>query len=377
VPEPKETREGEGRYEWRPLASNERIQEGDQYLDYDNGHKQNWRQVPAIAVGELVENTPIRRRAPAPQPPAEQVPSVDIVRHEREELRKANAELPERFKDAEHERDLYKKQFTHALHCVNTAFQDDYKDECILPDYLRIGDCKFTGVIRLAKDFQRLQDERDQLEARCKELEKEIEIEDVANQNALKSVMNERDQLRTQLAQWQGASKELDKIVMEEISEREASHDLLDDIASTILCEEVNWTFHNLKWREALEVAKSMRFERSKLLAELNESRNELATAKAEMASLTKSAEKFVQESGLEFASHWTLGECLEQTHYQVHAIHAELAKLQGEAKGEGWRGLLTTLMHRAYMRLDYREADEIANFLGVPSPIVHEMQDL
>jgi hypothetical protein len=33
--------------------------------------------------------------------------------------------------------------------------------------------------------------------------------------------------------------------------------------------------------------------------------------------------------------------------------------------------------MHRAYMRLDYREADEIANFLGVPSPIVHEMQDL
>ena len=43
----------------------------------------------------------------------------------------------------------------------------------------------------------------------------------------------------------------------------------------------------------------------------------------------------------------------------------------------EGCRDLLTTLMHRAYMRLDYREADEIANFLGVPSPIVHEMQDL
>jgi hypothetical protein len=138
--------------------------------------------------------------APAPQP-AEQVPSVDIVRHEREELRKANAELLERFKDAEHE----------------------------------------------------------------------------------------RDQLRTQLAQWQGASKELDEIVMEEISEREASHDLLDDIASAILCEEVNWTFHNLKWREALGVAKSMRFERSKLLAELSESRNELATAKADAMKLINS----------------------------------------------------------------------------------------
>jgi len=212
VPEPKETREGEGRYEWRPLASNERIQEGDQYLDYDNGHKQNWRQVPAIAVGELVENTPIRRRAPAPQPPAEQVPSVDIVRHEREELRKANAELPERFKDAEHERDLYKKQFTHALHCVNTAFQDDYKDGCILPDYLRLGDCKFTGVIRLAKDFQRLQDERDQLAVRCKDLEKEIEIEDAANQKALKSVMNERDQLAARCKEYQEQLQDFDRM---------------------------------------------------------------------------------------------------------------------------------------------------------------------
>jgi DNA repair exonuclease SbcCD ATPase subunit len=219
--EPKETGAsevdpGEG---WRLLGPSELVQEGDERRHPNesfewsptinhrsdseiDGQPTNGRQSPGLIY---------RRRIPAPQP-AEQVPSVDIVRHEREELRKANAELLERFKDAEHERDLYKKQFTHALHCVNTAFQDDYKDGCILPDYLRLGDCKFTGVIRLAKDFQRLQDERDQLAVRCKDLEKEIEIEDAANQKALKSVMNERDQLAARCKEYQEQLQDFDRM---------------------------------------------------------------------------------------------------------------------------------------------------------------------
>jgi hypothetical protein len=39
--------------------------------------------------------------------------------------------------------------------------------------------------------------------------------------------------------------------------------------------------------------------------------------------------------------------------------------------------GLLHSLMTRAYMRLDYHEADEIAEFLGVKKPTDHEMEDL
>lgn len=38
---------------------------------------------------------------------------------------------------------------------------------------------------------------------------------------------------------------------------------------------------------------------------------------------------------------------------------------------------LLTKLMNRAYMRLDYREADEIADFLGLPRPTDHELADV
>ena len=38
---------------------------------------------------------------------------------------------------------------------------------------------------------------------------------------------------------------------------------------------------------------------------------------------------------------------------------------------------LLLALMNRAYMRLSYDEADEIAEFLGIKKPTDHELEDL
>lgn len=40
-------------------------------------------------------------------------------------------------------------------------------------------------------------------------------------------------------------------------------------------------------------------------------------------------------------------------------------------------KALLETLLNRAYMRMDYHEADEIADFLGVKRPTDHELEDL
>ena len=40
-------------------------------------------------------------------------------------------------------------------------------------------------------------------------------------------------------------------------------------------------------------------------------------------------------------------------------------------------KALLEALLQRAYMRMDYHEADEIADFLGVKRPSDHEMEDL
>lgn len=40
-------------------------------------------------------------------------------------------------------------------------------------------------------------------------------------------------------------------------------------------------------------------------------------------------------------------------------------------------RALLATMMQRAYMRLAYQEADEIAEYLGIPKPTDHELEDL
>jgi hypothetical protein len=80
-----------------------------------------------------------------------------------------------------------------------------------------------------------------------------------------------------------------------------------------------------------------MRFERSKLLAELNESRNELATAKAEMATIKQRLIEYRDYVGADGGPEKLRGiqSCIEYA-----LTKTELAKLQGEAKGEEWREL-------------------------------------
>jgi hypothetical protein len=52
----------------------------------------------------------------------------------------------------------YKKLFIHAIECVDRVFQvESRKPAPLLPDFLKLGECKFRGVERLAKAYLQLQ----------------------------------------------------------------------------------------------------------------------------------------------------------------------------------------------------------------------------
>lgn len=52
----------------------------------------------------------------------------------------------------------YKIAFDHAIECVDRVFQvESKKPPPLLPNFARLGECKFRAVIRLAEDYLRLQ----------------------------------------------------------------------------------------------------------------------------------------------------------------------------------------------------------------------------
>jgi hypothetical protein len=52
----------------------------------------------------------------------------------------------------------YKAVYEHAIECVDRVFQiDSRKPPPLLPNFARLGECKFRAVIRLAEDYLRLQ----------------------------------------------------------------------------------------------------------------------------------------------------------------------------------------------------------------------------
>ena len=61
----------------------------------------------------------------------------------------------------ERELDMWKTLHTHALECVDDVFQSWSGHEPILPDFLGLGECKFRGVVKLAKAYKELELERD------------------------------------------------------------------------------------------------------------------------------------------------------------------------------------------------------------------------
>jgi hypothetical protein len=172
--EPKETGAsevdpGEG---WRLLRLGDIIEPADWCQPFGLADS-DWR--PLHEASESIGNAwhpdlhfPMRRRIPAPQPAAEQAPTVDIVRHEREELRKANEALLER---------------------CNWLERDGHDWETFAKEYRA---------------------ERDQLAARCKELEQtNVELESDWHLLVIECD-NRKAELATaqaELAKLQGAAK--------------------------------------------------------------------------------------------------------------------------------------------------------------------------
>jgi hypothetical protein len=74
-----------------------------------------------------------------------------------------------RERELERERENYKFMYDKAIKAVDDAFQEYSGHDAILPDFLQPGDCKFTGVMKLANAYK---EQRDQLAAKDAEIAK-------------------------------------------------------------------------------------------------------------------------------------------------------------------------------------------------------------
>lgn len=70
--------------------------------------------------------------------------------------------------------DMYKKLYDHALECVDKVFQDYSGHKAMLPDFMRLGESKFQGVIKLAEEYKKLLAENERLRRRCDVLEEQV-----------------------------------------------------------------------------------------------------------------------------------------------------------------------------------------------------------
>src|SRR5690606_19889033 len=69
----------------------------------------------------------------------------------------------------------YERLFDHALSCVDEVFQVCTEiPEPILPNFCTLGEDKFRAVKRLAVEYKRLRAENAQLEAKCRQQQREI-----------------------------------------------------------------------------------------------------------------------------------------------------------------------------------------------------------
>jgi hypothetical protein len=68
--------------------------------------------------------------------------------------------------ELQRERDNYKFSYDKAINAVDSVFQVDHtKPPPLLPDFLRLGDCKFEGVVKLAKAYIELEQDNARLRA--------------------------------------------------------------------------------------------------------------------------------------------------------------------------------------------------------------------
>ena len=144
---------GEG-YRW--VEKREGIEKGDQ-------RKVNglWVETEFWGPNIHASDEEIFRRRIAPAP-VKSVPSVDVVRHEVNELRKANAELLKENCEMRDELKMYKELHRQALRCVDQVFQEGEDGQpAILPNYCKLGHNKFQAVITLADEFVELKAELD------------------------------------------------------------------------------------------------------------------------------------------------------------------------------------------------------------------------
>lgn len=77
-----------------------------------------------------------------------------------------------RVTELEQKLDVYRKLYEHALRCVDDTFQDYIGHAAILPNFLKLGDDKFEGVKKLAKEYLTLQKENVRLQEEVNKFEK-------------------------------------------------------------------------------------------------------------------------------------------------------------------------------------------------------------
>lgn len=83
----------------------------------------------------------------------------------------SEATLSEKVADLERERNNLAYLYAKALEAVDRVFQTDCtKRPPLLPDFLGLGDCKFKGVVKLAKAYLELEAEN----ARLRELVRKL-----------------------------------------------------------------------------------------------------------------------------------------------------------------------------------------------------------
>ena len=70
--------------------------------------------------------------------------------------------------------DQVNDEIVYAVQCMDKVFQDYPKHKAMLPDFLKLGESKFKGVIKLAEKYKALLAENARLRRENEELNKDL-----------------------------------------------------------------------------------------------------------------------------------------------------------------------------------------------------------
>jgi hypothetical protein len=319
---------------------------GEQFRDIDG---KRWRKLRGDELGgcydmlyegeyyRYMPDQPDQAAEKPAEPQAGKLPEIDVVRHERDEYRKANEVLRDELADATKSRDEWRAAFEVEAKAIGSlrmqlATEQLTREELVnrvevltlerdenYSKFLQMEETNLNNVANYQLQITELTAERDTLTASVAEMQTEL--------GKLKDHLRDFDRMRGERDIYQREAMELKTELVQTIENKDNHIRALNE-ANDILKREIEISQSNC--REAKEeltdiatIIEACRDVNDGLdccdaIAAITLERD---SALGQLAKLRDAAETAIADAGLEMMHDWTLEQCLSQLPFQVNAL--------------------------------------------------------